>query len=125
MSLKDKEAYRAYMKKYMADRWGKRRSSAIEQLGGKCVSCGSIENLQFDHKDSKDKSFALSKNPSMKESVWQEELQKCQLLCESCHIEKSVVSGDLDNRFKETACDCGKVFDNIKAYSGHKRWCKI
>lgn len=125
MGLKDKEAYNAYMREYMAKRWEKRRIAAIKQLGGKCISCGSVENLQFDHKDAKDKSFAISKNSSMKESIWQEELKKCQLLCQDCHIKKSKLCGDLGNRFKEMTCQCGKVFDNIKAYSGHKAWCKI
>lgn len=125
MSLKNKEEYNSYMKEYMARRWEKRRSDAIEQLGGKCVSCGRVEDLQFDHINSKDKAFYISKNPSIKESIWQEELKKCQLLCQDCHIKKSIMCGDLDNRFKEMTCQCGRVFDNIKAYSGHKAWCKI
>lgn len=111
------------MKEYMAERWRKRRSSAIIQLGGKCVNCGTTDNLEFDHKEAKDKAIALSKNPSMKEDKWQEELMKCQLLCKSCHLAKSLASGDLGNRFKEMKCSCGKIFTNIKAYSGHKANC--
>lgn len=51
------EYYREYMRKYYHDR----RKDAIEYLGGKCVLCGSVENLQFDHIDRSTKKYELSK----------------------------------------------------------------
>lgn len=89
MPLKDKEAYKAYMKDYMLKRWHKRRHTAIEKLGGLCVHCGTTDNLQFDHIDPALKSFSVSKWSSASEKKWQAEIEKCQLLCEMCHIEKS------------------------------------
>ena len=111
------------MREYMAQRWENRRKSAIEQLGGKCVSCGSTDDLQFDHKLSSDKNFSISKNPSLSEIEWQKELQKCQLLCDTCHKEKTKKCGDLGDRYRDMPCSCGKILKSIKAYSGHKRWC--
>lgn len=112
-----------YMRQYMIKRWHVRRTKAIEQLGGKCVECGTTNHLQFDHKDSSEKSFTLSKASSCSEAKWQEELKKCQLLCESCHLEKSISQGDLGDRHRNMNCNCGAVFSSIRAYAGHKRWC--
>lgn len=112
------------MKEYMRNRWVKRRLNAIAQLGGKCVTCGTTENLEFDHKDASLKSFSLGKFSSCSEVKWQAELSKCRLLCKSCHLNKTVACGDLGNVSREMPCNCGKIFDSIKAYAGHKTWCK-
>ena len=65
----------------------KRKEVLIEMLGGKCVSCGAIENLQFDHIDPTTKSFSIAKKYICK-AVF-EEVRKCQLLCYNCHLEKT------------------------------------
>ena len=75
-------------------------SEAKEQLGGKCVKCGTIENLQFDHIHPKDKLFAITKQLLMSDrKKFQEELDKCQLLCCDCHLEKTKQSW-LNGEFK-------------------------
>ena len=68
-----------------------RKAQAIELLGGHCVDCGTTENLEFDHvmNDREDEQHMISR---MLEGVWEkllEELQKCQLLCVSCHRVKT------------------------------------
>ena len=93
-------------------------------MGGKCESCGSKTDLQFDHKSPTGKSFAIGDRPDAKEASWKEELEKCQLLCGACHLKKTIASGDLGNRYRDMPCTCGRFFDNIKAYSAHQRWCK-
>jgi hypothetical protein len=45
---------------YMAERRKKRREQLIEMSGGKCVKCGSTDDLNFDHKDAKERSFRLT-----------------------------------------------------------------
>lgn len=88
------------------DAWKKRYyqalSEAIEQLGGKCVRCGATERLEFDHIHPKDKSFAITKQLLMSDrKKFQEELDKCQLLCCDCHLEKtkqSWLNGELKRR---------------------------
>jgi len=67
-----------------------RRQYLREYLGGKCVRCGSIENLEFDHFIKENKSFTISSSLtcfSIEDLIL--EADKCQLLCRPCHIEKS------------------------------------
>ena len=80
---------RDYHREY-AKRWyHERRAQYVEMLGGKCAECGATEELQFDHKDRKTKKFAIGKLFTKAQEVVLEELKKCQLLCQPCHIEKS------------------------------------
>lgn len=59
-------------------------------LGGKCVKCGSLENLHFDHIDPKTKFFEIgSKIRNYARNRVEEEIKKCQLLCKPCHLKKS------------------------------------
>ncbi len=75
--------------------WGAYRLNSdevIRILGGKCVACGTTENLEVDHKDSKKKSFEVRRmltTYSPQEII--EEIKKCQLLCRACHLEKSIL----------------------------------
>ena len=75
-------------------RYYENRRQCIDKLGGKCIECGVTENLQFDHINPLEKSFAISEtlhfSPKMKKDVkFDEELNKCQLLCPTCHLEKT------------------------------------
>ena len=78
--------------------WSKRnydenRQYLIDKMGGQCVSCGTTDNLEFDHINPLDKSLNITnkltlKNAYLLEEVL-EELNKCQLLCEQCHSKKT------------------------------------
>lgn len=72
---------------YNRERYYKLRQARIEELGGQCVACGSEYDLEFDHIDPQEKEFDISDNLT-KLKVF-EELDKCQLLCHSCHKTKS------------------------------------
>ena len=62
----------------------KRRGvKAIARLHG-CESCGSTENLEWNHKDSNNKSFLRSKC-SHSWSRLLDEMDKCNVLCKDCH----------------------------------------
>ena len=84
-------------------RYYENRRQCIDKLGGKCVECGVTENLQFDHINPLEKSFAISETlhfslKKKKEVKFDEELNKCQLLCPTCHMEKTKndwLSGEL------------------------------
>lgn len=73
-------------KKYLSKRYYSQRNSFISELGGECRQCGSTDNLEIDHINPEDKSFNVG-------ALWAEkdlrrvrqELEKCQLLCSSCH----------------------------------------
>ena len=64
-----------------------RKKLLIEMLGGKCESCGTTKNLQFDHIDPTTKSFSIAKRYRCKDVF--EEIKKCQLLCYECHLKKT------------------------------------
>lgn len=68
----------------------RRRNKLIALLGGKCVKCDSVTDLEFDHKDRLQMSFRINGNNLNWnwERVWSE-AQKCQLLCKNHHIEKT------------------------------------
>lgn len=79
------------MKLYMQKRRQDRRDRATTLLGGKCVKCGSIDQLEFDHIDPATKQYTIS-SPKLLDGPWsklEEELGKCQLLCNRHHIEKT------------------------------------
>jgi hypothetical protein len=63
------------------------RRKCLEYLGGQCSLCGETADykLQFHHKDPRLKSFTISRylNGSMKKLI--PELDKCIILCISCH----------------------------------------
>ena len=65
----------------------------IDKMGGQCVSCGTTENLEFDHINPLDKSLNITNKLTLKNAYQLEEvleeLNKCQLLCEQCHKNKT------------------------------------
>ena len=72
-----------------------RRQYLEEYLGGKCVKCGATERLDFDHIIPADKSYTIGSNItcfSLEELIL--EVDKCQLLCRPCHIQKGRENGD-------------------------------
>lgn len=72
-----------------------RRQYLEEYLGGKCVRCGATEKLEFDHIIPADKSYTIGSNItcfSLEELIL--EVDKCQLLCRPCHIQKGRENGD-------------------------------
>ena len=79
-----------YMREYMNRLYANRRNAAIEKLGGKCVRCGSKEQLQFDHIDPTTKTAEMDRLWATSEKRINEELRKCQLLCSSCHVKKTL-----------------------------------
>jgi 5-methylcytosine-specific restriction endonuclease McrA len=90
MPQKDREAYNAYMRKYMLRRYHERRRYAIKLLGGKCAKCGSRSKLEIDHIEPKKKSFSIGKLWSVSKKRFEAELRKCQLLCERHHSDKTL-----------------------------------
>ena len=92
----------------------KRRQKIIDFLGGECVKCDSTENLEVDHIDPKTKSFNLdAKNIQRKWEILEIELRKCQLLCKTCHKDKS-------RKGKEQ----GQILDIQKANEIRKKYSK-
>ena len=80
------------------------REILLEKLGGKCVECGSTEALEFDHIDPALKSFNISAGYHKPKEILENELAKCQILCNKCHIEKS----KKDLKFRPKSCAGGR-----------------
>lgn len=75
------EAQREYQRQWVA----KRRAKWFTDKS--CVNCGSVENLRLDHIDPK-----LKVNHRIWSWSWkkiEEEVVKCQVLCEGCHKDKT------------------------------------
>lgn len=68
-----------------------RRQMAIDYLGGVCKNCGLTDRLQFDHikRDRQTRRQCISQMLLFSWDKVVAELQKCQLLCISCHALKS------------------------------------
>ena len=83
-------------KLYWKSYYQNNRKLAIEQLGGKCVECGSVDNLEFDHIDENTKKFEVGRRVrGLFSEEFQIELKKCQLLCKQCHRKKSASQSKL------------------------------
>ncbi len=80
-----KKKHNTYMRGYLKKRYTLRRKAAIKILGGKCKECCLRKDLQFDHKDPKDKKYTIAKIWTHSEIKFWEEIRKCQLLCRKCH----------------------------------------
>lgn len=89
-----------YMAEYMKARYHRRRNDVLKILGGVCVKCRSTENLEIDHTDPTEKSFSISK--ALAGWSWsriESEIQKCQILCKTCHADKT--RKDLSKKFNQ------------------------
>ena len=99
------EQKRAYQRRWMQAR----RIKAIEYLGSSCAGCGSSDKLEFDHKDRGLKSHNISTLLSRKWEFLRVELDKCQLLCSNCHLNKTVSEVPIvhgDSRYIKHGCRC-------------------
>lgn len=84
MGYKDKEAQRAYQRKWMKAK----RERLLASLGGKCVKCGTTEGLEFDHVEHWKKTASV--NAILSSRRVESEVEKCQVLCEWCHYHKTM-----------------------------------
>lgn len=83
-----------YHREYNLARYYRKRSEYIDLLGGKCVKCGSQEDLHFDHINPEEKSFSVGANITSSPDKVLRELSKCQLLCYDCHKTKTETNRD-------------------------------
>lgn len=108
---------REQMREYITEYRQKRREFAKAQLGGVCVQCGSSQNLEFDHIDPSTKTLHISKMWTASMERFLTELEKCQLLCHGCHLEKSKAEGAFTKRLRPIA------HGTLWAYDGRRCRC--
>lgn len=91
-----------------------RRTLLIDLLGGSCVNCGTTDNIEFDHVFREEMQFRIGTALLMRLDKLLKELQKCQLLCHKCHVQKTnteytrkktVVHGS-PSTYSNNACRC-------------------
>ena len=97
------------MAQYMRERRRKRREQLINNAGSVYSRCGSTKDLEFDHRDRNSKLFVLSGKALDKPfNLLLEEVAKCDLLCSSCHLEKTREAKDnIVWRKPAKECECG------------------
>lgn len=66
-------------------RYRKRRAEMIEFLGGSCVVCGSVIDLEIHHRNPAEKTFDVSERHASPWPVLEAELMKCELRCRTHH----------------------------------------
>lgn len=79
----------SYHTEWRKNKIRERKEMYIKKLGGSCIYCGSVKDLEFDHINPNTKVIAISQIWCRKLSVLEKEVSKCQLLCKPCHGIKS------------------------------------
>lgn len=105
MPYKDPEKQREYQRELLKNR----RFEWIAE-NGPCRQCGSSENLQIDH---------IDKSTKISHRIWswsklrrEVELEKCQVLCSSCHFAKTALENQrpiphgTDSAYTKRSCRC-------------------
>lgn len=114
-----------YMREYMRNRYHQKRQNMIDELGGKCVVCGDVNNLHIDHIDSSKKTFRASDIHSINDKKLNEEKKNFQLLCEKCHKEKTKRDWDFGVpkpthgkiwTFRKYKCRCPECVEAYRQY---------
>lgn len=120
----DSDDYRSYMRKYMKDRYTKRRKEMVITLGSKCARCGSMDDLHIDHIDPSKKTMSVERMAYVSRQRQDKELENCQLLCQPCHTEKTVVEdlgrvmakGTHGTLSSSRYCKCDRCTDAKRMY---------
>lgn len=82
----------AHREQYLSDgraKYADHAKRAQEFLGGRCARCGTITDLEFDHIDPRSKRANITSLLRLSWATIAAELEKCQLLCASCHVKKT------------------------------------
>lgn len=83
------EKRKAYLKEYQKN-WVKKRRQDWVNENGPCKHCGSWQNLEVDHIKREDKTMHTASIWSKRKEVRDLELSKCQVLCKTCHLKKTI-----------------------------------
>lgn len=87
--FKDPKKEKEYRRKHSLIRYYRRRREAFRKLGGVCVVCGSLYDLQLDHIDKNNKTLDVGSMWGANANDFWKEIDKCQILCKACHADKT------------------------------------
>lgn len=102
----NKEEYNVYMKNYMAKRYESRMQMGKDRLGGKCVICGTTDNLEFHHIIPEEKEFSIGSLWNMRLEKFLEEIDKCELRCPEHHKKEHEAEHGGNIRYRIYGCRC-------------------
>lgn len=114
MPYKDKNLQRKFNREWCA----KRRSEFFNDKS--CIKCGSLEKLELDHIDPKTKTTNRIWSWSLERR--KKEISKCQVLCNSCHKNKT------KQDYQKLFCKIGHEYSKTGKYfykSGKFHGCKM
>jgi hypothetical protein len=121
---RSKDEYNDYMRTYMLERYHSRRAESYATLGGKCVVCGSCDDLQIDHIDPATKTLNIAKLWSVSRERYIKELELCQLLCGVHHRQKTSVEQGVPHGggiSGKKNCYCGLCAPKKRKYQRERR----
>lgn len=109
------------MRDYMLRRYHERMDAARDEFGGKCMVCGSAEDLHFHHVDPTNKESTVAKMWSLSEARFRAELAKCVLICSTCHkAEHRTAHPHGDVRRFWQGCTCASCCEAGRVH--HRAW---
>ena len=112
------------MRMYMHRRYQIRRAAAIKHLGSKCIDCGSMLRLEFDHVERRLKAGEISDLMTYSTAVFWMELEKCVLRCHECHSAKTsreTTVGHGGGLTGKKSCYCEKCAPLKREYMRQRR----
>ena len=72
-------------KGYMCSYYHRERAKIIKKLGGKCLKCGRIENLEIHHIRNGHKEICSGAGRLTRLFEWKKNMDNLSLLCYNCH----------------------------------------
>lgn len=90
---------------YNTNRYHERMGELKRLLGGKCVGCGSIIDLEMHHIDPAAKSFTIANEFDRPWGELLEEVKKCELRCMACHKQEHAAKHGL-GMYSHQKCRC-------------------
>lgn len=83
----------------------KQRQRMLDYLGGCCVVCGVMENLEFHHKNPAEKEVSVGHLKTRRWEIQKIELDKCELRCSLHHKEAHTAPHGV-SRYSHDGCRC-------------------
>jgi len=117
-------------REYFNNRRKERRLRFTNLLGGKCERCGTTENLHFDHRNPKKKEFRIADNIDAPEDILLKEVNKCILLCNKCHRDKTrennehgqpIAQHGTLHYYKKYHCRCQRCKNRMSKYNKQRK----
>jgi len=71
---------------------GRARLTAIKTSRG-CADCGTLEDLEFHHRPGTVKRFNLARTATYSPKTQDDEIAKCDVLCDTCHHRRHATQG--------------------------------